>query len=91
MLEFYILIEARRRGSEEEEEGEVIPENLKVALENLVVNADMLRMNTALKLVKILKPYKAVSVLIAVGDLHIRIRTWGFQRDANSSTSGANG
>ncbi|KAI9079139.1 hypothetical protein K1719_038865 [Acacia pycnantha] len=42
-----------------EECGEV-PETLKIALKNLVVNADTLRMNTALKMVKILKPNQAV-------------------------------
>ncbi|KAI9081035.1 hypothetical protein K1719_037015 [Acacia pycnantha] len=42
-----------------EECGE-IPETLKIALKNLVVNADRLRMNTALKMVEILKPNQAV-------------------------------
>ncbi|KAI9085121.1 hypothetical protein K1719_032937 [Acacia pycnantha] len=68
-----------------EECGEV-PETLKIALENLVVNADTLRMNTALKMVKILKPNQAVNVLVAVAELHIKIRTWGLEKDAQGGS-----
>ncbi|XP_028764414.1 protein DOG1-like 4 [Neltuma alba] len=71
-----------------EDGGGEVPETLKIALENLVVNADTLRMNTALKAMKILKPYQAVNVLVAVAELHIRIRTWGLEKDAHQGGAG---
>lgn len=69
-------------------EGGEVPETLKIALENLMVNADTLRMNMALKMTKILKPCQAVNVLVAVAELHVRIRTWGLEKDAQGGACG---
>lgn len=72
----------------EESGGGEIPSVLKIALENLVGNADTLRINTALKVMKVLKPYQAVNVLIAVAELQIRIRTWGLEKDDQGGGGG---
>ncbi|XP_059428128.1 protein RESPONSE TO ABA AND SALT 1-like [Corylus avellana] len=67
--------------------GEVSEENRvldawKSALETLVANADSLRMNTAVKVVEILRPAQTVRFLAAAAQLQLRIRTWGLQREA---------
>ncbi|CAL0328279.1 unnamed protein product [Lupinus luteus] len=61
-----------------------VPSTLKVALENLVVRADGLRRNTALKVVQVLKPAQAVTFFAAVAELQLRVRAWGLEKDGLS-------
>ncbi|KAE8099188.1 hypothetical protein FH972_017191 [Carpinus fangiana] len=80
------LLELARRGwrlanGEISEEDRVL-DAWKSALETLVANADSLRMNTALKVVEILRPAQTVRFLAAAAQLQLRIRTWGLQREA---------
>ncbi|KAF7845342.1 protein DOG1-like 4 [Senna tora] len=72
----------------EESGGGEVRRALKIALENLVGNADTLRIDTALKVMKILKPYQAVNALIAVAELQIKIRTSGTENDAHGGGGG---
>lgn len=80
------LLELARRGwrsanGEISEEYRVL-KAWKLALETLVANADSLRMNTALKVVEILRPAQTVRFLAAAAQLQLRLRTWGLQREA---------
>ncbi|XP_061348842.1 protein RESPONSE TO ABA AND SALT 1-like [Gastrolobium bilobum] len=70
-----------------EEEGSV-PSNFKETLENLVTNADALRRNTALKVVKILTLDQVVTFLVAVAELQLRIRSWGLDKDSRNEGQG---
>ncbi|XP_027350665.1 protein DOG1-like 4 [Abrus precatorius] len=70
------------------EDDAVLPSSFKETLERLVTNADALRRNTALKVVQILRPAQIVTVLIAVAELQLRIRSWGLDKDAESGGQG---
>lgn len=70
----------------EEAASAIVPSSFKETLENLVANADALRMNTALKVVQILRPAQAVNFLVAVAELQLRIRSWGLDKDAQSGS-----
>ncbi|OIV98609.1 hypothetical protein TanjilG_23048 [Lupinus angustifolius] len=61
-----------------------VPSTLKVKLENLVIRADGLRRNTALKVVQVLKPSQAVTFFVAVAELQLRVRAWGLEKDGLS-------
>lgn len=71
-----------------EEGAAVVPNTFKETLENLVANADALRTNTTLRVVQILRPAQVVNFLAAVAQLQLRIRSWGFDKDAQSGSQG---
>lgn len=58
-----------------------VTELLSSALETVVRDAELLRMSTAVKVVEILTPIQNVKFLGAVGRFHMKIRTWGLQRN----------
>ncbi|XP_010277360.1 PREDICTED: transcription factor HBP-1b(c38)-like isoform X1 [Nelumbo nucifera] len=75
----------RRRGrAVNGEEGNANPvlESMITEFEILLGSADMLRANTATKMIQILSPVQTVSFLAAAAQLQLRIRRLGFQRDA---------
>ncbi|CAN0891102.1 Protein DOG1-like 4 [Linum grandiflorum] len=51
-------------------------------LEEILRVADDLRLETLRAIVDVLTPIQAVHFLIAVAELHLRLRDWGKRRDA---------
>ncbi|MCI21773.1 transcription factor HBP-1b(c38)-like, partial [Trifolium medium] len=50
--------------------------------------ADTLRTETALRVVKILKPAQVLNFFVAVAELQLRIRSLGLDKDAQSGNQG---
>jgi hypothetical protein len=69
------------------EEG-TVPSTVKETLENLVTNADTFRTETALRVVKILKPAQVLNFFVAVAELQLGIRSLGLDKDAQSGNQG---
>jgi len=59
-----------------------VPSTFKEKLENLVADADALRTDTALKIMKILRPAQIVTFMASAAELQIKIRSWGLDKDA---------
>ncbi|OVA02715.1 Transcription factor TGA like domain [Macleaya cordata] len=64
-------------------------QTLREAMEALVENADLVRMTTARKVVEILSPIQAVRFLAAATQLQVKIRMWGWKREAARGGGGA--
>ncbi|KAJ7949996.1 Transcription factor [Quillaja saponaria] len=58
--------------------------SLKAALETVLMSADSLRTNTAVKVVEILRPSQSVKFLTAAAQLQLKLRSWGAERDTGS-------
>ncbi|KAK7373909.1 hypothetical protein VNO80_07329 [Phaseolus coccineus] len=63
----------------------LVPSSFKEKLENLVADADALRTDTALKIMKILRPAQIVSFMASAAELQIKIRSWGLDKDAQNA------
>ncbi|ESW12263.1 hypothetical protein PHAVU_008G097900 [Phaseolus vulgaris] len=63
----------------------LVPSAFKEKLENLVADADALRTDTALKIMKILRPAQIVSFMVSAAELQIKIRSWGLDKDAQNA------
>ncbi|XP_027928927.1 protein DOG1-like 4 [Vigna unguiculata] len=61
-----------------------VPNTFKEKLENLVANADALRTDTALKILKILRPGQIVKFMASAAELQIKVRSWGSDKDAQN-------
>lgn len=57
-------------------------ETLRMAMENVVTDADRLRTRTAVSVVGILNPLQSLKFLAAAAQLQLRIRVAGMQREA---------
>lgn len=64
----------------EEVDGNI--DQLKTALENVVTDADRLRTRTAERVVGLLNPLQSLKFLTAVGQLQLRVRMMGMEREA---------
>ncbi|KAG5582795.1 hypothetical protein H5410_053422 [Solanum commersonii] len=64
----------------EEVDGNI--DQLKTALENVVTDADRLRTRTAERVVGLLNPLQSLKFLSAVGQLQLRVRMIGMEREA---------
>lgn len=62
--------------------------SFKETLENLVTNADALRTETALRVVQILKPAQVLNFFVAVAELQLKVRSLGFDKDAQRENQG---
>ncbi|KVI03370.1 protein DOG1-like 4 [Cynara cardunculus var. scolymus] len=73
------VFEVARRVAVEEECGEMdsVMETLRVEMESVLANADMLRTRTAEKVAKILTAVQDVKFLAALTELQLKIRMWG--------------
>ncbi|CAN0891104.1 Protein DOG1-like 3 [Linum grandiflorum] len=60
----------------------VIAEKMAKVQESVADVADDLRLETLRAIVDVLTPIQAVHFLIAVAELHLRLRDWGKRRDA---------
>lgn len=63
----------------EEVDGDI--DQLKTALENVVTDADRLRTRTAERVVGLLSPLQSLKFLSAVGQLQLRARMMGMERE----------
>uniref|UniRef100_A0A7N0TLG1 DOG1 domain-containing protein n=1 Tax=Kalanchoe fedtschenkoi TaxID=63787 RepID=A0A7N0TLG1_KALFE len=66
-------------------------ETLRAGLESVVANADSLRTATAAKVAEILSPMQNVRFFTAVTQLHVSVRSWGQQIDAEQHWKAVNG
>ncbi|PON51134.1 TGA transcription factor [Parasponia andersonii] len=71
----------RRLVDGEQDEADSALESLKVAMEAVLSAADSLRTRTALKIMEVLRPAQCVKFLLAAGQLQLRLRTWGLERE----------
>ncbi|OVA13935.1 Transcription factor TGA like domain [Macleaya cordata] len=79
------LVEVERRSQmmvDESSSKEEAIEMLKSSMKILVERADFLRLKITMKVVEILNPVQTVKLLVAAAQIQLRIRKWGFQRDA---------
>ncbi|KOM37514.1 hypothetical protein LR48_Vigan03g089600 [Vigna angularis] len=61
-----------------------VPNTFKEKLENLVANADALRTDTALNILKILRPAQIVKFMASAAELQIKVRSWGLDKDSQN-------
>ncbi|KAL1359916.1 protein ZW2 [Arachis hypogaea] len=71
----------------EREADEGPPSELRAAMESVVTSADELRTNTALNVLQILRADQAVTFLTAVAELQLKIRSLGFEKDAQRAAA----
>ncbi|XP_043697222.1 protein ZW2-like [Telopea speciosissima] len=80
------LLELIRRGRRlvdgEWRQAERVLETLSSSMETLVEKADFLRIATARKAADLLNPIQTVRLLAAATQLQLRVRTWGWEREA---------
>ncbi|KFK43297.1 hypothetical protein AALP_AA1G105800 [Arabis alpina] len=81
-----VMLAARRVGARgmvdgEESDLEEAMEVLKSGMAAAMNNADQLRCSTVGKVVEILTPSQAIKVLRSIGELHLRLREMGSERD----------
>lgn len=71
----------RRLVDGEQDEADSALESLKAAMEAVLSAADSLRTTTALKIMEVLRPAQCVKFLLAAGQLQLRLRSWGLERE----------
>uniref|UniRef100_A0A2N9ICQ1 DOG1 domain-containing protein n=1 Tax=Fagus sylvatica TaxID=28930 RepID=A0A2N9ICQ1_FAGSY len=75
------LLEAARRGTRlVDSDEETAVATLRLALERVVANADLLRTSMAEKVMEILMPAQKVRFLAGAAQLQLKMRSWGLQR-----------
>ncbi|KAA8517778.1 hypothetical protein F0562_015261 [Nyssa sinensis] len=67
---------------------DAVLETLRSAMESVVINADLLRITTAEKVVEMLSPVQNVKFLAAVTQLQLKIWMWGLQKETERCNKG---